>query len=149
MNKLRKDVLEPLESVLCDPEGKAGIRGSDADNAIIDTALDALRAALAEPQSEPVACQWCCGTGKFADHLCRFCAGQGKGSVFAAPQAKQPQPTFRRGDRVRKRSGSQWQGRVVGEYSTALTPDGYAVESEAHPGSVQIYPAKALEDIDE
>lgn len=61
----------------------------------------------------------------------------------------EPQPTFNRGDRVRKRSGSAWHGRVVGEYSTALTPDGYAVESDAHPGSVQIYPAKALEDIDE
>lgn len=57
----------------------------------------------------------------------------------------EPQPTFRRGDLVRKRSGSAWQGRVVGEYSTALTPDGYAVESDCHPGSVQIYPAKALE----
>ena len=26
-----------------------------------------------------------------------------------------------------------------------LTPEGYAVESEFHPGSVQIYPAGALE----
>ena len=53
--------------------------------------------------------------------------------------------TFERGDLVRKRSGSQWQGRVVGEYSTALTPEGYAVESDTHAGSVQIYPAAALE----
>ena len=52
---------------------------------------------------------------------------------------------FRRGDLVRKRSGSQWQGRIVGEYSTALTPEGYAVESDTHVGSVQIYPAAALE----
>lgn len=52
---------------------------------------------------------------------------------------------FARGDLVRKRSGSQWQGRVVGEYCTTLTPEGYAVESEAHAGSVQIYPAAALE----
>lgn len=52
---------------------------------------------------------------------------------------------FQYGDRVRKKSGSKWQGRVVGWYSTALTPEGYAVESEAHAGSVQIYPAKALE----
>ena len=52
---------------------------------------------------------------------------------------------FRRGDLVRKRSGSQWKGRIVGEYSTTLTPEGYAVESEAHAGSVQIYPAAALE----
>jgi len=53
--------------------------------------------------------------------------------------------TFSRGDLVRKRSGSQWQGRIVGEYSTTLTPEGYAVESDAHVGSVQIYPSAALE----
>lgn len=54
-------------------------------------------------------------------------------------------PKFNRGDVVRKRSGSKWQGRVVGEYSAALTPEGYAVESDSHAGSVQIYPAIALE----
>lgn len=52
--------------------------------------------------------------------------------------------TFRIGDLVKKVSGSAWQGRIVGTYSTALTPEGYAVESASHPGSVQIYPAKAL-----
>ena len=52
---------------------------------------------------------------------------------------------FKRGDHVRKRSGSEWQGHVVGEYSTKLTPEGYAVESDTHAGSVQIYPAAALE----
>ncbi|MGE3348601.1 MAG: trimethoprim-resistant dihydrofolate reductase DfrB [Ramlibacter sp.] len=53
--------------------------------------------------------------------------------------------TFGLGDRVRKKSGAAWQGRIVGWYSTTLTPEGYAVESEAHPGSVQIYPVAALE----
>lgn len=48
-------------------------------------------------------------------------------------------------DRVRKKRGSEWQGRVVGFYSTDLTPIGYAVESERHKGSVQIYPEAALE----
>jgi dihydrofolate reductase (trimethoprim resistance protein) len=52
--------------------------------------------------------------------------------------------TFQLGDRVRKKSGSAWQGRIVGWYSTTLTPEGYAVESEYHAGSVQIYPAAAL-----
>lgn len=52
---------------------------------------------------------------------------------------------FRLGDLVRKKSGAAWQGRIVGWYSTQLTPEGYAVESEAHPGSVQIYPVAALE----
>lgn len=48
------------------------------------------------------------------------------------------------GARVEKISGSSWRGRVVGTYSTSLTPDGLCVESENEPGSVQIYPAKAL-----
>lgn len=56
---------------------------------------------------------------------------------------------FKRGDRVRKTKGSAWQGKVVGFYSTELTPIGYAVESEFHPGSVQIYPEAALERVDE
>lgn len=49
------------------------------------------------------------------------------------------------GTRVRKKSGAQWQGRIVGYYSTTLTDVGYAVESEFEKGSVQIYPARALE----
>lgn len=48
------------------------------------------------------------------------------------------------GDRVTKKAGSSWTGHVVGFYSTALTPIGYAVESENEPGSVQIYPEAAL-----
>ena len=52
---------------------------------------------------------------------------------------------FTLGDRVRKTKGSQWHGTVVGTYSTALTPEGYAVESSTEIGSVQIYPAAALE----
>lgn len=52
---------------------------------------------------------------------------------------------FKFGDKVRKKSGSEWEGRVCGFYSTALTEEGYAVESSTHKGSVQIYPATALE----
>lgn len=52
---------------------------------------------------------------------------------------------FELGDRVTKTKGSNWTGRVVGTYSTKLTPEGYAVESEFEHGSVQIYPASALE----
>lgn len=48
-------------------------------------------------------------------------------------------------DRVRKISGSQWQGLVVGFYQSSLTKMGVCVESELHPGSVQIYPQEALE----
>lgn len=54
-------------------------------------------------------------------------------------------PTFRLGQKVRKKSGSAWHGTVVGGYRTALTPEGYAVESAYEPGSVQIYPVTALE----
>lgn len=62
---------------------------------------------------------------------------------FALPS----RATFASGDRVRKKSGAAWQGHVVGWYSTKLTPEGYAVESESHPGSVQIYPVAALEPV--
>lgn len=46
---------------------------------------------------------------------------------------------------VKKKTGGRWHGRVVGFYSTALTPEGYAVESRYERGSVQIYPVSALE----
>ena len=49
------------------------------------------------------------------------------------------------GDHVRKIKGSQWKGRIVGWYSTTLTPVGWAVESDTEVGSVQIYPESALE----
>lgn len=49
------------------------------------------------------------------------------------------------GARVRKIKGSSWQGYVVGFYRTSLTPEGYCVESEREPGSVQLYPAAALQ----
>ena len=54
--------------------------------------------------------------------------------------------TFRLGDRVTKTKGSSWTGLVVGFYSTTLTPEGYAVESENERGSVQIYPGKFLKE---
>lgn len=54
---------------------------------------------------------------------------------------------FKLGDRVRKIKGSSWSGLIVGTYSASLTPEGYAVESENEPGSVQIYPVSALEAI--
>lgn len=51
------------------------------------------------------------------------------------------------GTRLKKKSGSEWQGKIVGFYSTELTPIGYAIESELHKGSVQIYPESALEEV--
>ena len=57
---------------------------------------------------------------------------------------------FNIGDRVRKKGEKgQWHGRIVGFYSTEITPIGYAVESERETGSVQIYPTSALEKYDE
>lgn len=43
--------IEQLKSVLCDPEGKCCIDGSDEDRAVVDKALQA----LAQPEQEPVA----------------------------------------------------------------------------------------------
>lgn len=61
---------------------------------------------------------------------------------------KNPITTFNFGERVKKRAGAKWQGRVVGWYTTDLTPEGYAVESDYHKGSVQIYPVTALERVE-
>jgi hypothetical protein len=58
-------------------------------------------------------------------------------------------PKFHLGQRVRKTAGSCWHGRVVGTYQTVLTAEGYCVESEREPGSVQIYPAHALMAVEE
>ncbi len=55
---------------------------------------------------------------------------------------------FQLGDEVKKTSGSMWHGKIVGFYSTELTPEGYCVESMYEKGAVQIYPEKALEKLD-
>lgn len=60
-----------------------------------------------------------------------------------------PGPRFERGNRVTKTKGACWTGEVVGFYETALTPLGYAVESENELGSVQIYPNTALRALEE
>lgn len=74
---------------------------------------------------------------------CPFC---NETWVEQAAQASEPSAAkFKLGDTVCKTKGSQWRGAIVGNYSTALTPEGYAVESSTEKGSVQIYPAAALE----
>lgn len=52
---------------------------------------------------------------------------------------------FKIGDKVQKTKGACWTGTIVGEYSTGLTPEGYAVASAYEHDSVQIYPAAALQ----
>lgn len=52
------------------------------------------------------------------------------------------------GAKVRKKRGSQWRGTVCGFYSTPHTPEGYCVDSAFETGSVQVWPAAALEDWD-
>jgi len=54
---------------------------------------------------------------------------------------------YRLNDRVRKKKGSSWQGHIVGFYQTRLTPEGYCIESEREPGSVQLYPLEAIESV--
>lgn len=77
-----------------------------------------------------------------------FAAHRETAEARALAKAMQWPDQWPLGTRVRKRKGSSWQGRVVGYYSTDLTPCGYAVESEREPGSVQIYPKAAFEVID-
>lgn len=64
-------------------------------------------------------------------------------ALYEEPYWLTPFGRFRLGDLVRKTRGSSWTGRVVGFYSTKLTPIGYAVESLAERGSVQIDLAEA------
>jgi len=78
------------------------------------------------------------------DHLTLEAQGETRMGEPVIPQTA-PQGKFRMGDLVKKSTGSEWIGRVVGWYSTEQTKEGYAVESSAHRNSVQIYPAKALE----
>lgn len=50
------------------------------------------------------------------------------------------------GTKVRKKSGSQWRGTVVGFYTNPPhTDEGYNVASDYEPGNVQVYPRRALE----
>jgi len=111
-------------------------------DSLMQERMEDLRAALeAQPQPKPTAH----GGRPMTMRKC-----------MEAEETAQPQPepvawmpathsTFGIGDMVRKVRGSQWRGRVVGWYSTGLTPEGYAVESANEAGSVQIYPAVALE----
>lgn len=50
---------------------------------------------------------------------------------------------------LRKHSGSWWEGRVVGFYSTPQTPRGYAVQLPRfrNKGPVQIFPEAAFEEV--
>ena len=67
-------------------------------------------------------------------------------TLLAAQRAKVCKDfTYSLGQKLRKKSGSEWSGTVVGFYSTELTPEGYAIESDKHKGTVQIYPLAALE----
>lgn len=58
-------------------------------------------------------------------------------------------PKWKLGDKVTKIKGSSWTGKVVGYYSTVLTPRGYSVESSTETGSVQLYPEAALKGLGE
>ena len=78
------------------------------------------------------------------DHLTLEAQGETRMGEPVIPQTA-PQGKFRMGDLVKKSTGSEWIGRVVGWYSTEQTKEGYAVESGAHGNSLQLYPAKALE----
>lgn len=125
----------------------------DADSqarwASVEAALTAIEAAgmrvvPVEPSEKMIAAAWGAWKERHKDRI-----GPGPGFVEAITAAltaiEASHGPFKRGDRVRKTKGSSWHGRVVGFYSTSLTPVGYAVESEREPGSVQIYPVSALE----
>lgn len=55
---------------------------------------------------------------------------------------------FKIGDLVRKVSGSEWEGQVVGYYMRKGGKIGVCIESGTHKGSIQIYPEEAVEAIE-
>lgn len=93
-----------------------------------------------------------CGKENAMGAACPKCSGRyrilAETHVAATIAQTAPQGKFRMGDRVKKSTGSEWEGRVVGWYSTEQTAEGYAVESSAHRNSVQIYPVTALEAVE-
>lgn len=119
---------------------------------------DAIAALSPSEQPEPVAWRWrMVGAGLVG--MWHYRATRYWGKERSPPEGAEIQPLyaqpseqtgggseqkFQIGDRVTKTKGSSWTGHVVGTYSTTLTPEGYAVESENETGSVQIYPAAAL-----
>lgn len=115
-----------IERLRADRDCEKRLR-KDSDDLATDLRL-ALQAVIDRPSD----------TGLAHDVLQRIhgCATEVTAAAFA---------TFQIGDLVAKTRGAQWRGRVVGRYSTELTPEGYAVESSTEFGSVQIYPAAALE----
>ena len=64
----------------------------------------------------------------------------------ALVESLRPSRRWELGDLVKKKSGAEWRGCIVGFYSTDLTPIGYCVASAFEENSVQIYPESALED---
>lgn len=85
-----------------------------------------------------------CGTEDFRKPICRTTTRPDP----APTPLPEPLGQWKLGTLLRKRKGSAWHGRVVGYYSTELTPVGYCLESIREPGSVQIYPSSALEPYD-
>lgn len=111
---------------------------------VLDTKLAELQRAANQPsldhQDKLSNLQRTISTHKEAYYAIRALATTPPGMVCVPAEGV----AFNLGQRVEKISGASWRGRIVGWYSTALTPVGYAVESENEPSSVQIYPAKAL-----
>lgn len=73
------------------------------------------------------------------DRLETICNAERDGRCVVLPES-----SLKIKDHVKKISGSEWHGTIVGFYSTHLTPIGFAVESNREKGSVQIYPEAAL-----
>jgi dihydrofolate reductase (trimethoprim resistance protein) len=88
-----------------------------------------------------------CDARQYSDQMiCGTCGLQWDVNDLEPPECKPDKKVsiYKIGDKVKKRSDSEWSGKVCGYYSTELTPIGVAVESDTHKGSVQIYPEKAL-----
>lgn len=106
--------IDQLKSVLCGPEGKCCIAGSDEDRSIVDRALQA----LAEPAVEPVV--WYDGRKFYATPSAAHmdCADiKALRPLYEAPQAQQP-PRIGSGVTV-EQTLEQWEH----DFRNPMTPE--------------------------
>ncbi len=159
--KAERELAAATEALLCWQKAAADL-GRERDEA--RAAVTRLREAIRELSALRPAC----GPEQFADTVNRIadqsltdtlsaarciCQDEHRKGNCSEPTCQNfsgtaPAEKWPIGTRVEKVRGANWRGRVVGRYSTALTADGYCVESEWEPGSVQIYPHAALRAVD-
>jgi hypothetical protein len=86
--------------------------------------------------------------GQFVQHEAKSKIAMIRATLSRVPVAPWPgAEAFPLGCEVRKKSGPEWQGKVVGYYSSSFTPEGLVIEciADGAKGQVHVEPAKRME----